>query len=106
VGSFLFALSWCIYKFNPFHIPTVKRGGLMVLYQFPPLYDFLTWDLPIVFCPAIFPLEFMTLDRGPAPDSVAWVWAALINAPIYYGVGVIVDKIRRRVARAKSVTTS
>jgi hypothetical protein len=100
-GLFLYAMSWCIYKFNPFHIPTFKPPALMEFYTFPPLYDFLTWDLPIVFCPAIFPLEFLTFDRGPAPDSIAWVLAVVINAPIYYCVGLIVDVVRRRVARAR-----
>jgi hypothetical protein len=101
VGLFLYAVSWGIYKFNPFHIPTFRPPALMEFYTFPPLYDFLTWDLPIVFCPAIFPLEFLTLDRGPAPDSAAWVVAVVINFPIYYCVGIIVDKVRRRISRAK-----
>lgn len=101
VGLLLFAVSFYIYRFNPFHVPTFKRAALIAFYPFPPLYDFLTWDLPIVFCPAIFPMEFMTFDRGLAPDSTAWVFAALINAPIYYCVGLLVDRVRRRVARSK-----
>lgn len=99
VGFSLYAMSWYIYKFNPFHVPIFKPRTLIIFYRYPPLYHLLMKYLPIIFCPAIFPLEFMTLDRGPAPDSVAWVAAALINAPIYYCVGLVVDAVWRRVAR-------
>jgi hypothetical protein len=99
VGLFLFAMSWCIDEFNLFHFPTAEQAATMGSFSEPPLYHFLTWDLPMVLCPALFPLSFAAMDLGATAGAIAWILAALINALLYFVLGLIVNEIRYLMAR-------
>jgi hypothetical protein len=101
VGLSQFALSWCIDAYNVFHLPTSEQLVHMGNFSTPPLYWFLTSYLPMVTCPAIFPLGFAAMESGRLFATIAWILAALINAPIYYLVGLFVDKVRQRMVRSK-----
>lgn len=57
--------------------------------------------MPLALCPALLPLALFTEEGGWAGGLMAWILAALINYPIYYGVGLIVDNVRRKVAGSK-----
>jgi len=101
LGLSQLALDWWIYKFDPFHLPTYEQAAKMSSYTAPPLYWFFTWYLPMVTCPASFPLGFATLDSGGVLSVIAGILAALINAPIYYCLGLIVAAIWKRVAQSR-----
>ena len=46
-------------------------------------------------------LGFFTMDLGTIAAEITWLVASAINFPIYYGVGVLVDSIRRRRVHAR-----
>jgi len=81
------AASWYVYKFNPFHLPTVEQAAKMGSFS-EPLLSRLFDDLTFVLCPASF-LFFFTMDMGDAANYIMWAVVALINGPIYYCVGLI-----------------
>jgi hypothetical protein len=89
VGFGFMAASWYVDKYNPFHLPTVEQAGKMGSFSEPVLLS-LFEDMTYVFCPASFPLFFVTMDMSDNANYITWVVVALINGPIYYCLGLMV----------------
>lgn len=96
VGLAFMVLYWCIYKFDPFHFPSGSTPGNYS----PPILFRSIQDLSFVLVPGIW-LGFFTMDLGTITAEITWLVASAINFPIYYGVGVLVDSIRRRRVHAR-----
>jgi hypothetical protein len=87
VGFAFMAASWYAYKFDPFHLPTAEQAQKMGSFSEPMLLRLFD-DLTFLLCPASL-LFFFTMDLGETANCIMWVVVAIINGPIYYGVGVI-----------------
>jgi hypothetical protein len=87
LGFTLMGVYWYDYKFNPFHLPPP-----------PSFYTFLEKAM-FVLCPGLL-LQVFTIGTSDRIGWTMWVLAALVNGPIYYGVGlisaVLVKKLRGR----------
>jgi ABC-type uncharacterized transport system permease subunit len=96
IGFGFMAISWYVYKYNPFHLPPASAASQPGNYSAPPL-DNLLDDLELTLVPGIW-LTLLTMDLGNVVGEIMWVLAALINFPIYYGLGwaivAIWDRIR------------
>jgi hypothetical protein len=62
VGFGFMAASWYVYKYNPFHLPTVEQAEKMGSFS-EPVLSRLFDDLTFVFCPGSF-LFFFTMDTS------------------------------------------
>lgn len=87
LGFTLMRLYWYDYRFNPFHLPPPT-----------PLYTFLEKAM-FVFCPGLL-LQAFTIGTTDRLGWMMWVLAALLNGPIYYGVGLIFAALKKRARRA------
>ncbi len=68
-------LYWYDYKYNPFRLPPA-----------PPLYHFIEKAM-FVLCPGLL-LQVFTIGTSDRLGWVMWVFAALLNGPVYYVVGL------------------
>lgn len=96
VGLVLMATWWYVDTFDPFHFPTVEEARAMPSFSPPWLYRFLqtlTW----VLCPGAMALA-LAVHVPTAVTYLIWGAASLINAPIYYLVGLTLSAIWRRVS--------
>jgi len=94
VGFGFMAASWYVYKYDPFHLPTVQQAEKMGSFSEPTLLR-LFHDLTFVSCPGSF-LFFFTMDMSDTANCVMWVVVALINGPVYYCVGLILAALMKR----------
>jgi hypothetical protein len=84
IAAGVMVASWFIYKFNPFHLPTVAQAQQMGNFSEPfglRLFD----DLTFLICPGAL-LFFFTMDMGGTANWIMWGVIVLINGPIYYGL--------------------
>jgi hypothetical protein len=81
-------------KYNPFHLPTLEQARTMGSFSEPPLLSLLD-HLTFVLCPGTL-LMFVTMDWGETANDVMWVVVALINAPVYYLLGLLIAALLRR----------
>ncbi len=88
------ATSWYVYKYNPFHLPTVQQAEKMNSFAEPPLLGLFD-DLTFFFCPGSF-LFFFTMDMSDTTNHIMWVVVSLINGPIYYCMGLILAALIKR----------
>jgi len=100
VGIGFMANSWYVYKFNPFHLPTVEQAEKMDGFSPPPLLT-LFEDLTFVFCPSSF-LFFFTMDMSDTANFAMWIVVVFMNGPIYYCVGLIFAALVKRRSRVSS----
>ena len=87
IAAGVMVASWFIYKFNPFHLPTVAQAQQMGNFSEPfglRLFD----DLTFLICPGAL-LFFFTMDMGGTANWIMWGVVVLINGPIYYGLGML-----------------
>ena len=96
IGAADALLWWAVYIFNPFHLPTV--GNIPPNYR-EPFLDLVISDSPFVLCPGSL-LMFFTIDIGGWVAWFMWILAVLLNGPIYYGIGLLIEVLpegKRRV---------
>ena len=82
-------LWWSVRIFNPFHLPTWEQS--------PPDYraPFLYWvinDSVFVLCPGSL-LMFFTIGVRGWFSWLMWIFAVLLNGPIYYVIGLVVGAL-------------
>ncbi len=102
VVGFLFMAAWLyVSRYDPFHLPTLEQARGMGNFSEPlPLEIF--EDATFALCPGSF-LHIFTMDAGSAMTCLTWTAAALLNGPIYYGIGLAVARLlkgRRTTARS------
>ncbi len=90
-------LWWGVQIFDPFHLPTV--GHAPPNYREPLLAQIIDGSV-FVLCPGTL-LQVFTIDIGGWVSWFMWVLAVLLNAPIYYVIGLAVGALigRRHDAR-------
>lgn len=97
VGAGAALLWWSVQIFDPFHLPTV--GHVPPNYRAPLLYWIIN-DGIFVLCPGTL-LQAFTLEMRGWFSWFMWILAVLLNAPIYYVIGLAVGALigRRHDAR-------
>jgi hypothetical protein len=94
VGVLLMLTWYYVDTFDTFHLPTVEQAQTMQgSFSAPWTYhalQTLTWLL----CPAAM-MQALAIHVPAMFTFAIWILAALINAPIYYGVGLVVEAILR-----------
>lgn len=93
------ALYWYILTFNPFSLPTAAQAQAMGNYSAPKLYWF-TEDVVFVLCPASL-FFFFAIGIDGIVAWVMWGCFALLNGPIYYGVGQLMVALLKRRSHLK-----
>jgi len=83
------ALYWYDYKYNPFDLPPVT-----------PLYNLLEKAM-FLLCPGLL-LQFFTIGTSDRLGWMMWILAALMNGPIYYCAGLILNALANRASRIAS----
>jgi hypothetical protein len=94
IGFGFMAIWWYVDKYDPFHLPNWQQAQSLGNFSAPQLLRFLE-DLTFALCPAST-LHLFTMDMGNATIYVTWVLAALLNGPIYYGIGLILAALMKR----------
>jgi hypothetical protein len=92
VGVTIILLWWFDMTFNPFHLPTLEQAPPNYMQ---PLARRIMVDSFFVFCPGIC-LQMFTIGIGGWFSWVMWILAALLNAPIYYGIGLVIGVLLKR----------
>jgi hypothetical protein len=93
LGFVFMALHWYDYKYNPFHFPTSEVAQTFPRYSTPAIYKFAEKAM-FVLCPGLL-LQIFTIGTGDVLAWALWTLAALINAPIYYCVGLILAALMK-----------
>src|SRR5579863_6387291 len=88
---------WFIKIFNPFHLPNLNPAPPHN-YQEPLLLSIIEYSY-FVLCPGTL-LQVFTLEMRGWFSWFMWIFAVLLNAPIYYSVGLVVEASLRRGNRA------
>ncbi len=95
VGIVFLAMYSFDYKYNPFHMPTSSQTDTLPgPYSAPPLYSFLE-KVMFVLVPGLW-LQVLTIDTGDRVAWVMWFFAVLLNAPIYYFLGLASSAVWKR----------
>lgn len=92
IGCLCLLAYWLDYTFNPFNLPSVGSLVSSQGYSAPLAYR-LFHNLLFVLCPGLF-LHLFTIGIGGVFAWGVWVLGVLLNAPIYYFVGVLVARIK------------
>jgi hypothetical protein len=94
VGLGLMLVWWYVNTYDPFHLPTVEQvNKTPESYSAPWTYQALE-TITTFLCPAST-INALAIHVPAAVTFGIWIIAALINAPIYYGVGLLVGAILR-----------
>ena len=83
---------WFINIFNPFHLPNVNQ--VPPNYREPLLLSVID-DSFFVFCPGTL-LQVFTLEMRGWFSWFMWILAVLLNGPIYYAIGFVIDALLKR----------
>jgi hypothetical protein len=83
---------------------------LMVMWWFinrfdlfpPPLYQHLQ-TLTLILCPAVF-VQAAMVHPGMALSLIMWAFASLMNAVIYYTIGLVLVGVRAKLSSSRSVS--
>jgi hypothetical protein len=94
IGFSLQGAWWYVYKYDPFHLPTLQQAQNMGNFSAPPLMTALE-DLTFVLCPGSL-LHVFTMDMGETITSLTWTVAALLNGALYYAIGLGAVALVRR----------
>jgi hypothetical protein len=92
IGTASALLWWYVRIFDPFHLPNVA--------ECPPNYSapFLYWIVNysvFVLCPGTL-LMIFTLEMRGWFSWFMWILAVLLNGPIYYAIGLVIDALLKR----------
>ena len=89
VGLAAALIWWPVQIADPFHVPTV--GQAPQNYQEPLLLRIIN-DSVFVLCPGTL-LQFFTLEMRGWLSWFMWTLAVLLNVPIYYAIGWLVETL-------------
>jgi hypothetical protein len=94
VGMTLMLVWWYVNTYDPFNLPTVEQVNKSPeSYSTPWAYHALE-TITTFLCPASA-TNALAIHVPAAVSLGIWIVAALINAPIYYGVGLVIEAISR-----------
>jgi hypothetical protein len=97
VGITSVLLWWYVKIFNPFHLPTMEQAMERVPpnYSAPLLFTVINYSV-FVLCPGTL-LMFFAMDMRGWFSWFMWVFAVLLNGPIYYAIGFEIEaRLKRR----------
>ena len=83
IGIVFLATYWYDYRFNPLHMPP------------PPSWYAVIERLMFFFVPGLW-LQILTIGTSDRLAWVMWLLAVLLNAPIYYCVGLGISAVAAR----------
>jgi hypothetical protein len=92
IGAAISLLWLSVQIFDPFHLPIV--GHAPPNYKQPPLAQLID-DGVFVLCPGTL-LQVFTLDIGGWVPWIMWIFAVLLNGPIYFVLGLLVGTLLKR----------
>jgi len=87
-------------RFNFFHLPSVEQAASIRNYSQPALRAWIE-DANCLLCPPVIATSFAGMDLGRTANIVLVLIAAVLNAALYFLVGLAVTGIRSRI-RVKS----
>ena len=87
--------------YNPFHFPTWEQAQHLPDYSPPPLYHFLFERLMFVLVPGLL-LQFFSIGVDGWFATVMWIGAVLLNGPIYFAVGFLLQALVRRIGPGRT----
>lgn len=92
IGTTDALLWWYVQIFDPFHLP--NQVDVHQNYSAPLLYWIINYSV-CVFCPGSFLMTF-TLEMRGWFSWFVWIFAVLLNGPIYYAIGLVIETVMKR----------
>lgn len=93
IGFAAALLWWYVRIFNPFHLPTLVQAPPN--YRAPFLFTIVN-DSVFVLCPGTL-LQVFTLEMRGWFSWFMWILAVLLNGPIYYAIGLVIETVMKRI---------
>jgi hypothetical protein len=99
--SVLFFSFWRLDEhFDFFNLPTLEQARTMGNYSQPVLRAFLE-KLNFILCPPYAITSFAGMDLGRSANLVLWLISLVLNAALYFVLGLIFGALWNRVAQRK-----
>jgi hypothetical protein len=94
LGFISMGLWWFDYVYNPFHYPTAQEAQSLAVFPVHPVHNIFE-TVVVILCPGLI-FRVFAVGAGSAFAVILWVFAAVLNWPIYYAIGFLAALLLKR----------